>query len=538
MYDPILSKSFSRHERKRFGFIALILCLVFALSICSTSFKNPLHPLSLIGDGVDLDLSINDAEDMILEDDHKSKYSSEPIVNNDSNFQASIGINENLVLIVNTSTAISQQTAVNYTNLPISTTTSETGENVLVVNDTNNVNIPRPQDIETKKVEPICRVQETMADYCEMEGDIRVQPNSTTIYLVTPPSNTPNPTNSWTMQPYPRKGNPYVKHWTVKRVSDGDGDRDGDIPTCTQNHTHPAIIFSLGGFSGNYFHDFADLITPLYSTSYRFKREVHFLASDHKSFWVAKFQGLLNKLTMHEIVAIDTEKEVHCYDKLVAGLIYNQELIIKPVLKQSNEPSMENFRRLLRRTFSLERKSAIRLKARDGTRPRLMIITRKRTRILTNEGEVSSLARKLGFEVVLAEATSSSNMSRFAQVVNSCDVLVGIHGAGLTNMVFLPDNAVLIQIVPLGGIDGFAKLDFGSPSADMNIKYLDYKIRAEESSLSEKYAKDHPVLRDPFSFHRNGWESLKTVYLDNQNVTIDVHRFRGTLAKALKLLRH
>ncbi|XP_075504056.1 LOW QUALITY PROTEIN: alpha-1,3-arabinosyltransferase XAT2-like [Primulina tabacum] len=497
MYDPILSKSFSQHERKRLGFSALILCLVFALSICST-FKNRMHPLPMIGDGVDLDVSVNAAEDFILIDIEKGK-SSKPIVNNDSNSRTSIGTNENIVQIMNTSAIISQQT-----------------------------------EKETKKVEPICRVQETMADYCEMEGDIRIQPNSTTIYLVTPPSNTPNTTNSWTMQPYPRKGVPYVKHWTVKWVSD----EDVNVPKCTQNHTLPAMLFSLGGFSGNYFHDFADLITPLYSTSYRFKRDVQFLASDYKSFWVAKFQGLLEKLTVHEIVAIDKEKQVHCYDKLVAGLIYNQELRIKPVLGKSNEPSMGNFRRLLRKTFSLERKSAIRLNARDGTRPRLMVITRKRTRILTNEGEITGVARKLGYEVVLAEATSASNMSRFAQVVNSCDVLVGIHGAGLTNMVFLPDNAVLIQIVPLGGIDRFAKLDFENPSGDMNIKYLNYKIRENESSLSEKYGKDHPVLRDPLSFHRNGWEGLKTIYLDNQNVTIDVHRFKDTLAKALKLLRH
>ncbi|KZV46523.1 hypothetical protein F511_10628 [Dorcoceras hygrometricum] len=310
------------------------------------------------------------------------------------------------------------------------------------------------------------------------------------------------------------------------------------LPVSTGETGENVISHPQGGFSRNYFHDFADLITPLYSTSYRFKRDVHFIASDYKSFWVAKFQGLLDKLTMHGIVDIDQEKQVHCYVKLVAGLIFHQELRIRQVPGQSGGPSMETFRQLLRKTFSLERENAIRLKARDGTRPRLMVITRKRTRILTNEDEISILARKLGYEVVLAEATLSSNMSRFAQVVNSCDVLMGIHGAGLTNMVFLPDNAVLIQLVPLGGIDGFAKLDFGNPSGDMKIKYLDYKIGEKESSLSDTYPKDHPVLRDPLSFHRKGWDSLKTVYLDNQNVTIDVHRFKSTLAKALKLLRH
>ncbi|PIN04087.1 Protein O-GlcNAc transferase [Handroanthus impetiginosus] len=174
----------------------------------------------------------------------------------------------------------------------------------------------------------------------------------------------------------------------------------------------------------------------------------------------------------------------------------------------------------------------------NGTKPRLMIISRKRTRILTNEFEVSQVARKLGYEVVLAEANMSTNLTRFAQIVNSCDVLMGIHGAGLTNMIFLPDNAIVIQVVPFGGIDGFARLDFGNPAAGMNIRYLDYKIKTKESSLSQQYPIDHPVLKDPVSVRRKGWAEIRSVYLDNQNVTIDVHRFKGTLAKGLKLLRH
>jgi hypothetical protein len=39
-------------------------------------------------------------------------------------------------------------------------------------------------------------------------------------------------------------------------------------------------------------------------------------------------------------------------------------------------------------------------------------------------------------------------MPNFARLVNSADVMMGVHGAGLTNMVFLPSRAVLVQVVP------------------------------------------------------------------------------------------
>ncbi|KAI3454920.1 hypothetical protein Pfo_011583 [Paulownia fortunei] len=496
MYDPIFAKSFSRYERKRIGFCALILCFIVALSICST-FKPHLHPLSVIGDTVNMQLSINAVEDMLMMEDMNEN--SEPTVVSAANLQMSINA----------------------------------AQNITVVNNTNAIS--KPIANETKKVEPLCRISEANADYCEIEGDARVYANSSTVFLVRPRSSISEESiNSWIIQPYPRKGISHVKNWTVTLIADD----DDSVPKCTKNHILPAVLFSIGGYSGNHFHDFADLILPLYSTSFHFKTEVHFLASDYKPWWPFKFRGLLDRLTRHELVDIDREKQVLCYNKVIAGLDFYKELIINPSSKPSSRISMYQFRQFLRQTYSLERTKAIKWTKGHGTRPRLMIVSRKRTRILTNEVEVSRVARKLGYEVVLAEAEASTNLTRFAQIVNSCDVMMGIHGAGLTNMVFLPDNAILIQVVPLGAIDGFARLDFGNPAAGMNIRYLEYKIKMKESSLGQQYPIDHPVLKDPLSFHRKGWGELRSIYLDNQNVTIDIHRFKGTLAKALKLLRH
>lgn len=42
-----------------------------------------------------------------------------------------------------------------------------------------------------------------------------------------------------------------------------------------------------------------------------------------------------------------------------------------------------------------------------------------------------------------------SNLDKFAGVLNSCNVFVGAHGAGMTNELFLSIGAVVIQAVPL-----------------------------------------------------------------------------------------
>ncbi|XP_073272115.1 alpha-1,3-arabinosyltransferase XAT3-like [Primulina huaijiensis] len=401
-------------------------------------------------------------------------------------------------------------------------------------------------EVEMKKMDPVCRILEADADYCEMEGDIRIEANSSTIFLVTSAEKiVGNSTTSWSIQPYPRRGIHYIKKWTIKIVGN-----INNIPKCTENHKSPAILFSTSGFAGNLFHDFADLILPLYTTSFDFKKDVQFLVSDYQSWWLSKYHEILEKFTRHEILAIDGQKQVHCYKKMVAGLNFHQELIINPLLVESNQTqsslSMSNFRRLMQETYSLKRTHAMVIRNTTGKgdnltarrRPRIMIITRNRTRILMNHDEVSQTAQELGFEVVLAEAQKSTNLSRFARLVNSCDVLMGIHGAGLTNMVFLPENAVVIQVVPLGAMDWLAKHDFGEPCVDMKLKYSEYKIGLKESSLSLKYSSDDPVLKDPLSIHRKGWGELRSTYLENQNVTIDIGRFKSTLVEALKLLSH
>ena len=82
------------------------------------------------------------------------------------------------------------------------------------------------------------------------------------------------------------------------------------------------------------------------------------------------------------------------------------------------------------------------------------------------------------------------------------------------------------------------RTDFGEPVADMGLRYLEYSVAAEESTLLEMLGRDHPVIKDPDVVHRSGWDKVAEYYLEKQDVRIDVDRFAPTLAQAMDHMRH
>ncbi|KAL6007384.1 hypothetical protein ACLOJK_032881 [Asimina triloba] len=376
-----------------------------------------------------------------------------------------------------------------------------------------------------------------------MQGDIRLQGNSSNIFFIPSPQMgnvwAGNMTDSWKIKPYARKGDRFAMgHVTEFSLMPLAAGKFVDAPNCTANHSNPAIIFSITGYTGNLFHDFTDVLIPLFITSRQFHGDVQFVVTDAKPWWVRKYEPILKQLSRYE--TIDHEKDsrvVRCFPRAIVGLRSHKELGIDPS-RSPNGYSMADFRAFLRGTYLLERERAIKISDRKlEKKPRLLIISRKGTRRFTNEGEIVETAQRLGMEVVVTEARVQTRLADFARIVNSCDVMMGIHGAGLTNLVFLPSNAVVIQVIPLGGLEWYARLDFGGPSEEMELRYLEYRIGEEESSLIEQYPRDHPVIRDPISIHKKGWLALRSAYLDKQDVRLDVGRFKNTLLEALELLR-
>ncbi|KAB5524498.1 hypothetical protein DKX38_022247 [Salix brachista] len=542
MYNTILLvRSFRKQDRKRLGYGALAASLLITLSFF-TVFNPYLGSLPLLS----FRLSTWDDQKLFVVNDSSSclqmvkanmmVYSlfifedAEIIpINDGSSSQEAVARDAEMVR--------NNKKLINDDGSSRKTVNGTIIEDSLIVNDTgNSQEIATTADADAaamdEKTELRCNIM-GRSEFCEMKGDIRIDGNSSTAFIVSSETDILTAENtSWSIRPYARKEalgeKDFARKWSVKPVTSR-----LDIARCTRNHSVPAILFSAGGYSGNFFHAFTDIIIPLYSTARTFNREVQFLITDRKPWWIAKFKTLFEALSRYEIIDIDDRHDVHCFHSLTIGLKgrNNKELSID----SSTSPySMKDFRKFLRSWYSLKKITAAKIRDGDKRKPRLLIIPRKRSRSFTNVGEIAQLAESLSYQVIVAEP--GPDVSGFAKIINSCDVLMGVHGAGLTNIVFLPENAILIQVVPFGKVEWASRISFEDPAKDMNIRYLDYKIKVEESTLIQQYPADHEVLRDPSAIGKQGWVAFRSIYLDKQNVTLDVERFRPTLVRALQLL--
>ncbi|KAF0918358.1 hypothetical protein E2562_023523 [Oryza meyeriana var. granulata] len=389
----------------------------------------------------------------------------------------------------------------------------------------------------------MCDFSSPRSDVCKLKGDVRVMLHNATVVVGHPSGKH----QSWRMKPHPRKNDPHALAGATE-VSVTLTPAAELVPECSAKHAAPAVVFSVGGYAGNMFHDFTDVLVPLYITTRRFAGDVHLLVSDAQPWWLEKYSPLLRELSRRDIVDMDrgsTSGGVHCYPQVIVGLEFHKEMSVDAA-KIAGGYSMADFARLIRRSYGLTRDTAIRLRDGDNTggikekknpHPRLLIISRKATRAFTNVGAIARAAAALGYEVVVGETDHHSDLGVFAATVNSCDVVVGVHGAGLTNLVFLPAGAVVVQVVPLGGLEKMAREDFGVPAGDIGLRYVQYDIAVEESTLARQYPRDHRVLSDPAAVRRDGWLALRSAYLVGQNVTLDVARFVAALSRALHLLR-
>ncbi|KAH6831954.1 hypothetical protein C2S53_018199 [Perilla frutescens var. hirtella] len=302
------------------------------------------------------------------------------------------------------------------------------------------------------------------------------------------------------------------------------------LPHCTRKLDTPAILFSTG-HTNNYFHRISDVLIPLFVTSYHFNRRIIFLVADNDSRLTYDHRETLKKLSEHKVYNIGVEDEILCFSRVIVGLKSRTlRLSIAPSLNSSSNFSMRNFTKFLRDVYSLERAS---VHEHSRPRPRMLIITRTATRRLTNHVEVVDMARSLGFDPVAQEIGGS--VASVAKLVNKFDIMLGVHGAGLTNMVFLPENAVVIQITPVG-LDAYADEFFGkSQLEEMQLKYLEYKVTLLESSLVGKYPVTSDVYKHPVELCLQNFQTCKDMFLDNQDVNLDLPRFRKTLLRALDL---
>ncbi|KQJ94311.1 uncharacterized protein LOC100840829 isoform X1 [Brachypodium distachyon] len=396
---------------------------------------------------------------------------------------------------------------------------------------------------------PICDLSDPRYDVCDMSGDARAigGPNRTVLYISGDAAGAEEG-HEWAIRDQSRKHLEYINTVAVKSLSAAQAQAQS-APECTSRHAVPAVVFAMNGLTSNPWHDFSDVLIPLFITARGFDGGVQFLVTDIQPWFLDKYRLILANLSRHDIVDLDKESgSVRCHPRVIVGLRSHRDLGIDPARFPAGNKNytMLDFRMYIRELFSLppasvdipyKEQSAAAAAEKQRKKPRLMLINRGRNRKFVNLPEIAAAAEAAGFETVVVEPRRDLKLEEFSRVVDSCDVLMGAHGAGLTNFFFLRTGAVMLQVVPWGHMERPSMEFYGVPAKEMRLRDVEYSITAEESTLYEKYGKDHPAVRDPESIHRQGWQLGMRYYWLEQDIRLNVTRFAPTLHQVLRTIR-
>ncbi|KAM2032165.1 hypothetical protein ACFX1T_014204 [Malus domestica] len=290
---------------------------------------------------------------------------------------------------------------------------------------------------------------------------------------------------------------------------------------CDVQHEVPAVFFSTPGYTGNFFHEFNDGILPLYITSQHLSSKIVFVILDLHDWWLTKYGNILSQLSDYAMIDFDEDTRTHCFPEAIVGLRIHQELSINSSLMEGNK-SIIDFRNLLDQAYLPRIHSLIREEEERKANG---------SRSIMNESFLVKMAVKIGFHVEILRPKRTTELAKIYRVLNSSDVMIGVHGAAMTHFLFMRPGSVFIQIIPI--VTAWAAEEYyGAPAKKLGLKYIGYEILTTESSLYDKYELDDPVLADPTKVTEQGWQITKKIYLQCQTVRLDLIRFRKQLVEA------
>ncbi|XP_016482066.2 xylan glycosyltransferase MUCI21 [Nicotiana tabacum] len=373
-------------------------------------------------------------------------------------------------------------------------------------------------------------------DICSINGPTIFDPFESTFSDMDPTNKNNTNITVEKIRPYPRKW----ENFTMGRIKEITLTTGPLSPTCLIQHKAQALVFSVGGYTGNFFHDINDGFLPLFITvnSLFPNQDFIFVISKLEDWWVQKYKDLLQSFSKHPIINLDKEINVtHCFPKATLGLMSHGFMTIDPKLTPTSK-TLIDFHKFLATTYGAGHKPLRTLsQPQPQPRPQLVLASRNGSvgRLILNHDEVKLVAEQIGFEVILFEPSKNTSLHESFGLIHSSHAMIGVHGAALTHALFLRPSSIFIQIIPIGA-EGVSDLCFGKIARDMKLVYEEYKIGIEESSLVDKFAKeDSLVLKNPKALQENGWsKEIMDIYLREQNIKLDLNRFRMYLKRAYR----
>ena len=150
-----------------------------------------------------------------------------------------------------------------------------------------------------------------------------------------------------------------------------------------------------------------------------------------------------------------------------------------------NEDLMRELRALFRRYFVGTKT------ARPGDRIYISRLRSNRRRVI-NEGEVSTLLREFGFVTLYFEDYS---FEKQVQLMSNATMLISIHGAGLTNMLFMDAQTSVLEFRPKGDHTNLCYYALAS-ALDLNYYYQFGEREHNTNSINDDLFIDLAKLKE------------------------------------------
>jgi hypothetical protein len=184
-------------------------------------------------------------------------------------------------------------------------------------------------------------------------------------------------------------------------------------------------IVLFGPFSFNYAHQMHEFLVRIsYLNSYRF----HTIYLPHY---------------LKKIISSKIYKKIFSHKKFI---FYNANQTIS-FFNISYISHVENrfFNPIFYKTLNFLRTKTINLNKKNQKKKEYLFISRKNSdqRKLINEDALFHELKKIGFKRVFFEKISVDNQIKLS---NSCKIMIGYHGAGLSNCAYMNKNTFLIEI--------------------------------------------------------------------------------------------
>ena len=232
----------------------------------------------------------------------------------------------------------------------------------------------------------------------------------------------------------------------------------GDSEKCDLFVNIPTIFMKLDATVSMYHHlcDFFNLYISLHlnSTFYRdsFERNVNILVFENTPY-KSSFRDMFKAFTKHDILDLNSfGRKTVCFKNLLFpllprmpfGLFYNT-----PVIHGCrNSALFKAFSEFITYRLGVMRKNKP-----DKNRLRVTFLSRRtKYRRTVNEDSLMATLKSSGKYDVTYAQFSHSGPAFVDQVktIHETDILIGIHGSGLTHLLFLPDWACLFELYDCG----------------------------------------------------------------------------------------